>query len=635
MANTFKNVNGSSYLKPEFWKAQNKEDQATLDELVTRARDTSIPDAEAVRGLADLIVAQAEADGIEFECAYFARHFKDEPGAADITDPSTGKKYPHLHFVLHMAPAESDDDPHAKGCSFVEWERYIGINRNLIKKLKKGGVVEQNKDNAISYLTHIKYPEKTQYGPEIVYTARGHDYTGVYSQRYSDWMAGRAVISQKAATSKERKALTFDRINHGQLPYRELISTDEGRLLYSRYSKDINVLYATVAEAERQKKMESYTDNPFVRTNIYFTGDAGHGKTWTAGQLARRIVEYIRAATGEEWSIFDPADGPNLLDDYAGQEIIIFDDLKTSDMSWEKVKRFLDPYRTVSSFGARYKNGEFCSKVNIVANTKNVYEYFYSNKHRDYDEHIDQGLRRIDFCAETYSLDAESASDNLDTPPTNDSLRISLKYVKRLPANDPMQLKIMYPSSASDLNGYTVRYIHRVPDDLPTWLRPDDAIALIMEKVMKNNGIPYQLPPKVTQSIADTLALNEQFNPRRKRFIKEIGLMSEAGAPDLSKEPSTRCIYLSPEHLLLHAVFGTYALDIPVPADSKNNSISCDLYQLRDYLDMLIQQEAAYADELAATAPPPLDFGGNVFTMPEEQYLDKVREYAPQLAERL
>lgn len=634
MANTFKNVNGSSYLKPEFWKAQNEEDQEVLNELVVRACDTSIPDAEAIKGLADFIVAQAEADGVEFECAYFARHFKDEPGPADVTDPSTGKKYPHLHFVLHMAPADSGDDPHAKGCSFAEWERYIGINRNLIKKLKKGGVVEQNKDNAISYLTHVKYPEKTQYGPEIVYTARGHDYTEVYSRRYSDWMAGRAVISQKAATSKERKALTLDKINHGQLSYRELISTDEGRLLYSRYSKDINVLYATVAEAERSKKMELYTDHPFVRTNIYFTGDAGHGKTWTAGQLARRIVEYVRAATGEEWSIFDPADGPNLLDDYAGQEIIIFDDLKTSDMSWEKVKRFFDPYRTVSSFGARYKNGEFCSKVNIVANTKNVYEYFYSNKHRDSDEHIDQGLRRIDFCAETYSLDAESASDNLDIPPTNDSLRISLKYVKRLPANDPMQLKIMYPSSAHDLNGYTVRYIHQVPDDLPTWLRPDDAIALIMEKVMRNNDIPYQLPPKVTQSIADALALNEQFNPRRKRFIKEIGLMSEAGAPDLSKEPSTRCIYLSPEHLLLHAVFGTYALDIPVPADSKNNSISCDLYQLRDYLDMLIQQEAAYADEFAATAPPPLDFGGNVFTMPEEQYLNKVREYAPQLAER-
>lgn len=630
MANVYRNVNGSSYLVPRYWHAQSEEDQATLDELVNRACDTSIPDAEAVKGIADYIVAQAEADGVEFECAYFARHFKDEAGPADITDPATGKKYPHLHFILHVASKDGKD----QGCSWPQWERYIGIERARIEKLKSGNI-EQQKDNVISYLTHVKYPEKTQYGPEIVYTARGRDYGEVYSQRYSDWMAGRAVITQKAATSKERKALAINKINHGQLPYQELISTDEGRLLYSKCKKDIDTLYATVAEAERQKKMELYTDNPFVRTNIYFTGDAGHGKTWTAGQLARRIVEYVRAATGEEWSIFDPADGPNLLDDYAGQEIIIFDDLKTSDMSWEKVKRFFDPYRTVSSFGARYKNGEFCSKVNIVANTKNVYEYFYSNKHRDYDEHIDQGLRRIDFCAETYSLDAESASDNLDTPPTNDSLRISLKYVKRLPANDPMQLKVMYPSSANDLNGYTVRYIHRVPDDLPTWLRPDDAIALIMEKVMKNNGIPYQLPPKVTQSISDTLALNEQFNPRRKRFIEEIGLMSEAGAPDLSKEPSTRCIYLSPEHLLLHAVFGTYALDIPAPTDSKNNSISCDLYQLRDYLDMLIQQEAAYADEFAATAPPPLDFGGNVFTMPEDQYLDKVREYAPQLAERL
>lgn len=629
MANVFKNVSGSSYLMTKYWHAQTEEGQATLDELVVRACDTSLPDAEAVKGLADFIVAQAEVEGVEFECAYFARHFKDEAGPADVTDPVTGRKYPHLHFVLHVASKDGKD----QGCSWPQWERYIGIERARIEKLKSGNI-EQQKDNVISYLTHIKYPEKTQYGPEIVYTARGRDYVEVYSQRYSDWMAGRAVISHKAATSKERKALIMAKINHGQLSYRELICTDEGRLAYAKYSKEINNLYATVAEAERQKKMEAYTDHPFVRTNIYFTGDAGHGKTWTAGQLARRIIEYVKAATGEEWSIFDPADGPNLLDDYAGQEIVIFDDLKTSDMSWEKVKRFLDPYRTVSSFGARYKNGEFCSRVNIIANTKNVYEYFYANKHRDYDEHIDQGLRRIDFCAETYSLDAESASDNLDTPPTNDSLRISLKYVKRLPANDPMQLKIIYPNSASDLNGYTVRYIHRVPDNLPTWLRPDDAIALIMEKVMRNNGIPYQLPPKVTQSINDALALNEQFDPRRKRFIKEIGLVSEAGDPDRSKEPSTRYIYLSPEHLLLQAVFGTYALDIPAPTDSKNNSISCDLYQLRDYLDMLIQQEAAYVDEFAASNPRPLDFGGNVFTMPEEQYLDKLREYAPLLTER-
>lgn len=49
---------------------------------------------------------------------------------------------------------------------------------------------------------------------------------------------------------------------------------------------------------------------------------------------------------------------------------------------------------------------------------------------------------------------------------------------------------------------------------------------------------------------------------------------------------------------------------------------------------MLIQQEAAYVDEFAASNPRPLDFGGNVFTMPEEQYLDKLREYAPLLTER-
>ena len=57
-----------------------------------RACDTSIPDAEAVKGLADFIVAQAEADGVEFDCAYFARHFKDEPGAADITDHPLDRK---------------------------------------------------------------------------------------------------------------------------------------------------------------------------------------------------------------------------------------------------------------------------------------------------------------------------------------------------------------------------------------------------------------------------------------------------------------------------------------------------------------------------------------------------------------
>lgn len=638
MANVCKNVNGSSYLKTEFWHARNPEDQETLDELVTRARDTSIPDAEAVRGLADFIVTQAEADGIEFECAYFARHFKDEPGAADITDPSTGKKYPHLHFVLHMAPAESDDDPHARGCSFVEWERYIGINRNLIKKLKKGGVVDQNKDNAISYLTHIKYPEKTQYGPEIVYTARGHDYTELYSQRYSAWMVGRTVIAQTNATSQERRAMVFDQINHDQLPYQELISTDEGRLLYAKCKKDIDALYATVAESKRQKKMESYTDNPFIRTNIYFSGASGHGKTWTANQLAQRIVEYVRAATGEEWTIFDPADGPNGNEDYAGQEIIVFDDLKSSDMSWEKMKRFFDPFKPISSFGARYKNSQYCARVNIITNTANIYEYFYDNRTRAPREHIDQGLRRIDFCIETYNLAADADTDSLvNVEPTNATMRLSLKTLHRFSRLDPMHLKIANPRAYPSKGDCKVHYVHRVPSSLPTWLRPDDAIELMLEKVMENNGIPYQRSPQTAQSIADALILDEQYDPRRECSIVEVGRASEVGAlkeDDQSQEqkPVIKQVYRAPDCFYLAGFYDKYSLDLPPFDDCDEYSKMrplFDLYGLRDYLNELIQQDEADYKALVDDEPEHIDLGGNIFNMRAEDLPFEQRQYLP------
>lgn len=629
MANTYKNVNGSSYLKPEFWKAQSEEDQEVLNELVIRACDTSIPDAEAVKGLADFIVAQAEADGVEFDCAYFTRHFKDEPGAADITDPATGKKYPHLHFVLHIG-GESE------GCSWPQWERYIGISRTLIEKLKKGNA-EQQKDNVISYLTHIKYPEKTQYGPEIVYTARGRDYMEVYSQRYSAWMMGRTVIAQTNATSKERTAMVLDQINHDQLSYQELISTDEGRLLYSKRKKDIDALYATVAESKRQKKMELYTDNPFVRTNIYFSGASGHGKTWTANQLAQRIVEYVRAATGEEWTIFDPADGPNGNEDYAGQEIIVFDDLKSSDMTWEKMKRFFDPFKPISSFGARYKNSQYCARVNIITNTANIYEYFYDNRTRAPREHIDQGLRRIDFCIETYNLAADADTDSLvNIEPTNATMRLSLKTLHRFSRLDPMHLKIANPRDYGK-GDYKVHYVHRVPSSLPTWLRPDDAIELMLEKVMENNCIPYQRSPQTIQSINDALMLDEQYDPRRECSIVEVGRASEVGALKSDEQgqeqrPVIKQVYRAPDCFYLAGFYDKYSLDLPPFDDCDEYSKMrplFDLYGLRDYLNELIQQDEADYKALIDDEPEHIDLEGNVFNMRAEDLPFEQRQYIP------
>lgn len=644
MANVHKNVTGSSYLKTEFWTAQNPDDQELLDELVRKARDASIPDAEAIKGLGDFIVAQAEADGVEFECAYFARHFLDDPEANDMIDPETGKKYPHLHFVLHISSKDGKD----QGCSFPQWERYIGIDRNRIRKLEGKGGHEQKKDNSISYLTHIKYPEKIQYGPEIVYTARGFDYVELYSQRHSAWIAGRMVITQTRATSKERKAMVLDQINHDLLPYRELISTDEGRLLYSRYMKEINALYAAVAESKRLEKLASYTDNPFVRTNIYFSGDAGHGKSWSAMQLAQRIVEYVRAATGEEWTIFDPADGPNGNDDYSGQEIIIFDDLNPSDMSWEKMKRFFDPFKPISSFGARYKNSQYCARVNIITNTANVYEYFYENRTRAKREHIDQALRRIDFCVDVYNVAADTDTDSLvNTEPTSDTMRLSLRALNRYERQDPMHLKIQFPREPQDILDYKVHFVHRVPSYLPTWLRPETAIELMLEKVMENNGILYHRPSHVTQSINDALVLNEQYDPMRECTITERGRTSDGGEPNWSKQskeqvqdnrPIVQRVYYSPGCFYLDAPFGKYSIALPSPDDPsdeyRKTHPTFDLYQMRDYLDMLIQQDIADYASMVDEEPEPIDFGGNVFNMRAEDLPFELRQYFPTIMTR-
>lgn len=642
MANTQKNVTGSSYLTTQFWEAHNPEEQEHLNELVRRARDTSLPDVEAIKGLADYIVAQAESDGVEFECAYFARHFLDDPEAKDMIDPETGKKYPHLHFVLHVSSKDGKD----QGCSFPQWEKYIGINRNRIEKLKPGNT-EQRKDNSISYLTHIKYPEKTQYGPEIVYTARGRDYMEVYSQRYSAWNAGRAVISQTKATSKEHKALVVEQIVNDQLPWRQLISTKEGVLLYGKYKAEIDTLYAVTAERKRLEKLESYVDNPFKRTNIFFTGDAGHGKSWSAGQLAQHIVDYVRAATGEEWTVFDPADGPNGLDDYAGQEIIVFDDLKPSELRWEAMKRFFDPFKPISSFGARYKNSQYCARVNIITCTKNIYEYFYANKTREVDENIEQGLRRIHLYAEAYNLAADTDTTEIDVLPTSDTMRISLKKPVRFSSADPMHLKIDYPRCSKDVLDYTVRYAHQVPADLPAWLRPETAIDLMLEEVMVNNNIPHQRTPKTIQSIANSLILNEQYDTRRNRNITEKGRTSEGGATSSPmrgtgherqpEQPIIRHTYLSPECFVVNAAYGTYAINLPtaIGPDGSRERVSYDLYQLREYLDELILQDEADYNYLKDDEIPHLDFGGNPFIMPEEEYIDKVRDFAPILEERL
>ena len=218
---------------------------------------------------------------------------------------------------------------------------------------KFGGVVEfehlqkcHSWKGAMAYLTHRNRPNKYQY-----------DDIDVYSN--FDWKkdADDALNSDKAKYDALREKIASGECR--PYNYTTYITDD----FYASYKRKIDTLFQYKYDA---LAFESKGDRNMDLMYIY--GGSGTGKTTFAKYYCDKLGLSYYVSSG----------GKNPLDNYGGQDVIIFDDLRPSDYKFNEFLKLTDNH-TNSMVSCRYYNKSLVwCKLMIITSTLKV-EEFYSN----------------------------------------------------------------------------------------------------------------------------------------------------------------------------------------------------------------------------------------------------------------
>lgn len=189
------------------------------------------------------------------------------------------------------------------------------------------------------YLVHRNNPEKYQYDPNDV----------LANFSYVDLVDG---LKPKLSREEISARIDSGEIKRYNLP--NFITIDE-------YGK--NKLYYERCFEYRQQKMRKVDRNMEC---IYITGKAGSGKTTFAKHLAQN----------KGFAVYVSSGGKNPLDNYAGEECIILDDIRGSTMPISDFLKLTDNH-TDSLVGCRYYNKSIAECRLLIVTSVHSLEKLY------------------------------------------------------------------------------------------------------------------------------------------------------------------------------------------------------------------------------------------------------------------
>lgn len=322
--------------------------------------------------------------GFEVTDFYIVKHDKDTRRVWDevAKEYVTELKPVHVHVVVKFKDrtASGSMDQIATAC---------GLESQYVEKPGRGRWAF---DNMLSYLIHIKYPDKYQYDPSEVVTLAGRDYMDIYAERRESWEKGKAEVKKKKAS--ENKEDLFDKIVSGKVTEQQVKLTDELFETYARYKREMDEAFAAYGERRAYQAAAALRDGKFKTQVLYLHGTSESGKTYLAKTYIQELIARA-AAAGERWDVYRAATG-NPLDDWKGEQIVLLDETRASAMNANDWLMLLDP-NNASPAKARYRNkSEVAPRVIILtAIIDPTTFFFYARAKGEVDEALDQFLRRL------------------------------------------------------------------------------------------------------------------------------------------------------------------------------------------------------------------------------------------------
>lgn len=358
--------------------------------------DRTIALRDAAGGIGEWVIGQWEGDAKKVRHAHAILHADDEVKIWDQSEQIHVDAIKPLH--VHIAVAFESRQTSAP---VEKLAGLVGLPPQQIEVSKtRGGapaevgdvVLATGHDNFLSYLTHIKYPDKHQYPPEQVATVRGLDFTAIWDLRRQPWISARAHIKAKKASmavEELREAVLQGEVTRDQM----LLSDD----LYAIYSRNMRVLDDAV-EAYGQRRAyraaAALRAGDFSTTVIYIWGPSGSGKSRFAQNCIEDAIRAVRA-DGQRWDLYRAASA-NPLDNWNGEEVILLDDARPGTMRANDWLLLLDPYNA-NPAKARYQNkSEVAPRMVVITCTEHPVDFFYfSSQKGEVDEALDQFMRRL------------------------------------------------------------------------------------------------------------------------------------------------------------------------------------------------------------------------------------------------
>lgn len=439
-------------IKPEFWEWSDTEKAA----LQAAENGDAGP-------MLEVLAARLTGAGMLVISLYGIVHDRDTVEGWNETEMRMVEelKEKHAHFLVKFAPG--------KGGTVDAIAKAVGVEPQYIEKARRG---KYGYDNMAAYLIHAKDPDKFQYAPEDVAGLPGDkSYKALYMEKRTEWEKGRAAKAKDAADADidwlEAEILA------GRVTRSQIMLTDRLYACYARNKRRCDDAFDTYAQYRAYKTIQALEDGDFRLTVFFITGAAGAGKTRFAKRFVNAVADLSASNGGERWRICQTA-ASNPLDDYAGEEILLMDDVRGGALGASDWLKLLDPYN-ISPGSARYKNKIPACRCIVITSSKEPLEFFYYTRQigGDRSEALDQFIRRIQSTVRVIRADDWSAPE--------------FRIADTVQRAQPYELPV--PGSMDLRTGREAMVTLRYGFDEDKSMTEDEAIVYLAEKVEANNGL--------------------------------------------------------------------------------------------------------------------------------------------------
>ena len=283
-------------------------------------------------------------------------------------------KLNHLHISVYL--------PNSKTVSAMA--KTLGVPENMIQAFKDPkGKRGAAKKNLFAYLVHLtegsKYDGKHEYRYEDVHS----------NVDYSSFVDG---VKNAILSSSLSKDTIREWILAGKLRFIDFITNDVYSAFYLNNKQFVE--HCIDVRYKRLMNMQKNTEKVEV---IYIEGAPGSGKTTYAMRYAEEMYgDYCVSSEKND-----------IVQDYLGQNVMIFDDARPQDKEASSWLKILDPYNNQSSVASRFYNKYLAVRCIIVTSVVPFEEFFvYCKNKSGVTEPVGQFMRRFTAVMKASGYDA-------------------------------------------------------------------------------------------------------------------------------------------------------------------------------------------------------------------------------------